>query len=101
MQNRIVVGIAGGSASGKSTLAAAIVAPLGKVPAHRPAILAADRYMHADRSGAPRFFSPTAGTHMFNANHPDAVDWEALLRDLDALLQAADGPDVLLVEGLM
>ena len=37
--------------------------------------------------------------HMFDANHPDAIAWNHVLRDLDDLLQQIDGPEVILVEG--
>jgi uridine kinase len=55
--------------------------------------------MQADRSHGPTFFSQATGTHMFDANHPDAIVWDHMLRDLDELLQQTDGPEVILVEG--
>jgi uridine kinase len=101
MPNQIVVGIAGGSASGKSTLAGALAGALQQIPGRRPAVVAADRYMHKDKSRGPTFFSRSAGELMFNANHPDSVDWDRLLIDLEAQLRQGDSPDVILVEGLM
>ncbi len=97
----LVVGIAGGSASGKTTLTAALADALRHVPGCRPAILAADQYMHRDRTRGPSFVFQATGDVMFDANHPDAVEWERLLRDLDDRLQQEDGPNVILLEGLM
>jgi uridine kinase len=45
--------------------------------------------------------SPSTGEVLFNANHPDSVDWERLLTDLDALIDQPDAPEVIIVEGLM
>jgi uridine kinase len=99
MPARVVVGIAGGSASGKSALASALAAALQRLHQRRVFILATDRYMQKDRSGGPTFFSAASGAHMFDANHPDAIAWSDVLRDLDGLLQQADGPEVIIVEG--
>jgi uridine kinase len=95
----VIVGIAGGSASGKSTLTSALAAAMQRLHQRRVRILTTDRYMQNDRSLGPTFFSQTTGTHMFDANHPDAIAWNQVLRDLDDLLQQTDGPEVILVEG--
>ena len=95
----VVVGIAGGSASGKSALASALAAALQRLHQRRVRILTTDRYMHTDRSLGPTFFSQATGAHMFDANHPDAIAWNHVLRDLDDLLRQTDGPEVILVEG--
>ena len=99
MLSRVVVGIAGGSASGKSVLASALAAALERLHQRRVAILSTDRYMQADRAQGPTFFSPATGTYMFDANHPDAIAWDHMLRDLDNLLQQTDGPEIIIVEG--
>ena len=101
MSNCLVVGIAGGSASGKTTLTAALADALREIPGCRPAIIAADQYMHRDRERGPSFLFQATGEVMFDANHPDAVEWERLLCDLDDRLQQEDGPNVILLEGLM
>src|SRR5512132_2130416 len=85
MPPHVVVGIAGGSASGKSALASALAAALERLHQRRVHILATDRYMQHDRSLGPTFFSLATGTHMFDANHPDAIVWNHVLRDLDEL----------------
>jgi uridine kinase len=97
MPPRVVVGIAGGSASGKSTLTSALAAALQRQ--RRVHILTTDRYMQNDRSLGPTFYSQASGTYMFDANHPDAIAWNDVLRDLDDLLEQTDGPEVILVEG--
>ena len=99
MPPRVVVGIAGGSAAGKSALAIALAAALQRLHQRRVHILTTDRYMQNDRSLGPTFFSQATGTHMFDANHPDAIAWNHVLRDLDNLLQQTDGPEIILVEG--
>lgn len=97
----LLVGIAGGSASGKSTLTNAFAKTLEQERGYSLYTLPTDRYMSADRPNSPTFFSPSAGTDMFNANHPESVDWDRLLVELDKLMQAADAPQIILIEGLM
>lgn len=101
MSDCIIVGIAGGSASGKSTLATALNEALSQVPGIRPLVIVTDKYMYRDVDKGPSFVSPTSGKVMFNANHPESVNWAQLLLDLDALLEQPDHPNVILLEGLM
>ncbi len=101
MPHRIVVGIAGGSASGKSTIANALSDTLQHIPGRRVLILASDRYVNPDSPEGPTFFSQTAGEVMFDWNHPHSVGWDRLLRDLDMHLHQVDGPNIIIVEGLM
>lgn len=101
MARSLVVGIAGGSAAGKSTLAVALAGALGEHLGQPPVVLAADRYMQRDRPDAPTFVSPSTGAVMFDANHPESVVWERLLHDLDALIDQAASPAILIIEGLM
>jgi uridine kinase len=95
-----IVGIAGGSASGKSTFAAALADRLtGGAAGQRVEVFGTDRYFR--KEGGPTFVSPSSGESQFNANHPDSLDLPRLLIDLDARTNAADAPDVIVVEGLM
>jgi len=74
-----VVGISGGSASGKSTLAAALaarLAPLG------PLVLNQDTYFR-DWSALP----PAEREARMTANHPDAVLWPELVAHVQQLRQ--------------
>lgn len=65
----LVVGIAGGSASGKSTVARVVAENLGR----RCVLIAHDRYYRA------------AGAADTNFDHPDALDTDHLLQDLTQL----------------
>lgn len=96
----VIVGIAGGSASGKSTLAQALSEALTE-RLKQVETLALDRYVRGDRAAGPHFISPSTGEWLFDWNHPDAYDLAPLLADLDRRAEAPDSPDVLLVEGLM
>jgi len=100
-RSSFLIGLAGGSASGKSTFAAALVEALQIV---RPAIMvekiSTDDYFLPNET-MPSFFSPTRGMAMPDYNRPDSLDAAALLRDLNARRAASNCPDVLLVEGLM
>ena len=95
-----VVGIAGGSASGKSTFAAAFSEALA-ARGRQVETFSMDRYARENRAAGPHFVSPSTGESLFDWNHPDACDLARLLADLDTRSEAADAPDVLLVEGLM
>jgi len=72
----IIIGVAGGSASGKTTVSQAI---LRRVGAERIAYLPHDLYYH-DLSHLP--LEERAG---FNFDHPDALDNALLVEHLDAL----------------
>ena len=96
----LVVGIAGGSASGKSTLTRAL-ADMLQQKQHQVSIMNADRYMRKDIDDpqTPTFYSPSTGTTLFDANHPNSINWTALLEDLNTGLSAVDRPDIVLLEG--
>src|ERR1041384_4254989 len=99
MPNTIIVGIAGGSASGKSTLTSALSEALSAHPDRKTVVITADRYMNPSRANAPKFVFSATGETIFNANHPDSIEWEALLGDLDGMLAQDDAPDIILLEG--
>ena len=67
----VVIGIGGGTASGKSTVARALVDSLGP----RGHLILHDHYYHA----------PLGDPATHNFDHPDALDTAALIADLDAL----------------
>lgn len=73
----IVVAIAGGSATGKTTLARALAAALEEL---RPVVLMQDRYF---RDFAE--YSIEEREKVRTANHPNALHWEAFHAALDAL----------------
>jgi len=62
----VVIGIAGGTASGKSTVATALVARLGR----RAALLEHDRYY--------RTVPPGTGLGQWNFDHPDSLETELM-----------------------
>ncbi len=73
----IIVAIAGGSATGKSTLARALAAELAEL---RPVILGQDRYFRDFME-----FPPEKRAEVATANHADALHWSAFHAALDAL----------------
>jgi uridine kinase len=96
-----VVGIAGGSAAGKSTFSTTLRALLAQgSPALRVEYFGMDRYFFRGEPG-PRFISPSTGALWTHNNHPDSADNARLVADLDARCRAEDAPDVIIVEGLM
>jgi uridine kinase len=97
-----VVGIAGGSASGKSTLAAALQQTLtdGQPPL-RAELYNMDRYFRREDPTAPSFISPTTGELRRSANDPDSADNPRLVADVRRRSHEADAPDVIIIEGLM
>ena len=74
----VTVGISGGSASGKTTLAKALADGLKEFS---PVILHQDYYFK-DWSEYP----PEERENVITANHPDAVRWEALLDHIRQLI---------------
>lgn len=98
----VVVGIAGGSASGKSTFTGALTRQLAEeAPGLRVEVVGMDRYFYRGGPGGPTFVSPSTGQSMPDNNHPDSADNARLVADLDARLAEEDAPDIVIVEGLM
>lgn len=96
----VVVGIGGGSASGKTTITADLRATM-EAAGRTVAVLACDSYMTRDIERGPSFVSGTTGERMFDCNRPDSVDWAVVERDLRSAVQGPEAPEVLLVEGMM
>jgi uridine kinase len=76
----LIVGVAGGSGSGKTTVVNGLVRLLG---AYRVSVIQHDSY-YRDRSDLP----PAARQHI-NYDHPDALDTHALVEDLLQLLRGS------------
>ncbi|TMR09012.1 hypothetical protein ETD86_45360 [Nonomuraea turkmeniaca] len=100
MVHSLVVGIAGGSASGKTTITTRLRTAVEQ-SGRTVDVLASDPYMYHDVDRGPTFVSPTTGEVTFDCNRPESVDWLAFLRDLGTRTSDVAAPDVLLVEGLM
>jgi uridine kinase len=96
----LIVGIGGGTASGKSTLTAALNSSLANhsFSAH---IISMDTYFRRQDRSAPHIVWSVTGEPEFDCNHVNSADVDKLLRDLDELVQSNSSPDVLFVEGLM
>lgn len=77
VEHQITVGIMGGSASGKTTFAAALVEQLTD---YFPIILHQDSYFR-DWSE----YSAEEQEKVITANHPDAVQWDVLISDIEKL----------------
>lgn len=90
----LLVGIAGGTASGKSTLAGRLVDALADL---RVCVVHMDRYFLREK---PHMRAPITGQDYEDHNHPASFDLQGLLRDVDAALAACEA-DVILVEGLL
>jgi len=89
-----VVGIAGGTCSGKSTITARLTAALeGK---YRVTMLNMDRYFK--RPGMTTI-APITRIEYPEHNHPDALDTEKLYADFEAAINGNEC-DVVLIEGL-
>lgn len=72
----LVIGIAGGTGSGKTTVANVI---LSRVGADRITLLAHDSY-YRDLEDLPR-----AQRHLINFDHPDSLETDLMVRQLEAL----------------
>lgn len=77
VEHTITVGIMGGSASGKTTFAAALVEQLTD---YSPITLHQDSYFR-DWSE----YSAEEREKLITANHPDAVHWDVLIADVEKL----------------
>ena len=98
----LLVGIAGGSASGKTTLTQALASRLTVCdPPVQVEIIGMDRYFYRGRHPGPVFVSPSSGESLPDNNHPDSADNARLTVDIDARRAADDAPEIILLEGLM
>jgi len=96
MPKPYIIGIAGGSASGKTTFSDALASALDTLNVK---IIHMDGYFKpADQR--PHTAAPITGKVYTDDNHPETVDLPQLKRDLAADI-AAGACDVLIVEGLL
>jgi uridine kinase len=96
----ITIGIAGGSASGKSTFSQELVRILSSAPPLSSATISTDDYF-LPHELMPRFFSPSRQIHMPDYNQPDSIDLPLLITDINKVLSGGTPPDVFIIEGLM
>ena len=79
----IVVGICGGSASGKSTVARLVSTAL-ESEGHTVEVLGLDKFFRRNDPDAPTFPFSYTNQPEFNANHPETVDVEKTLQTIKA-----------------
>ena len=91
----ILIGIAGGSASGKTALCHALEEALAGLDVR---VVHMDRYFWPVK---PRVQAPFVDTQWDDYNQPASFDLASLHRDIKELCAAGDPPDVVIVEGLM
>jgi uridine kinase len=96
MKKPIIIGIAGGTASGKSTLARQLSTALSDL---RVRVVGMDSYFKRG-DDVPTFFSPSRQRMMPDHNRPDTADLPKLCADVDAMCASSEH-DVLIIEGLM
>ena len=90
--NKFIIGIAGGSASGKSTLSDILAQRLSQFKVN---IIHSDNYY---KSVLPKIISPRSGIEYDDYNHPDALDKEKLIEELNNLIES--DADVIIVDSL-
>ena len=94
MKKPFVIGIAGGTCSGKSTLAGKLNEELSKK--YKVCLMNMDRYFK--RPGITTI-APITGIEYLEHNHPDAMRLDDLYADFDAAA-ADESYDVVIIEGL-
>ena len=94
MNKSFIIGIAGGSASGKTTFCKTLVETLSE---HNVKVFYMDDYFKSIEQ-MPQSKSPITGktyTNQADFNHPDAVDWSRLKEELSVAKEK-----IIIVEGL-
>ncbi len=89
--NQIIIGLAGGSGSGKSTVAKKIRAGL---PGRKVEIFALDRFFKPEAE-MPRYWSAYHGCARPHYNHPDSLKVDEMV----AFCEQVSGFDVVLLDG--
>ena len=90
----IVVGIAGGSGSGKSTFCDILASELKDL---RVAVISTDDFY---KQSLPKIISPVSQVEYDDFNHPDALDYDKLMDYINQSLHAEEQPDVVIIEGV-
>lgn len=90
----IVVGIAGGSGSGKSTFSHLLVKELQGFQVH---VINTDQHF---KKVLPKMKSPLSNLEYDDFNHPNSLDYDQLMGELDKLLNAKIKADIIIMEGI-
>jgi len=92
----IIIGIAGGSASGKHRITEALSKTLSRSMS-KVKIVCMDTYF---KKPLPKCIAPFSGREYDDYNHPESVDIKGLLADIKLFLESKKF-DVIIVEGLL
>jgi uridine kinase len=90
-----VIGIGGGSAAGKTSVAEQLRGLLGPLPVD---VINQDRYFRKSDE-LPRHEAPASGRSWPDHNHPDSFDFPRLKQDVAAARNGGEG--VVIVEGIL
>lgn len=90
----MIIGIAGGSGSGKSTFTNRLVEQIRPIQVHS---ISTDRFF---KSELPKMISPSSGKEYDNWNSPDSIDFERLLETVQGHRSENMEQTVVIVEGL-
>lgn len=90
----IILGIAGGSGSGKSTYCEILVKELKD---YQVAIISTDDFYKND---LPKMVSPVSNVEYDDFNHPDVLDYNKLMEYINNLLSTENHPEVVILEGI-
>ena len=96
MKKPYVVGIAGGTASGKTTLAATLEETLSELSVR---VFNMDKYFK-DKEDMPQVTSHVSGIVYADFNCPGTVDFPQLVKDLQSAIDGGEH-DVVIIEGLL
>lgn len=91
-----IIGIAGGSAGGKSTLSDKLKE---KLSTYRLRVLHMDVYFKKE-SDRPYLPSHISGKYYVDDNSPDTIDWDAFHADFDEAAESGEY-DIIIAEGLL
>jgi len=89
----LVIGIGGPTGSGKSTFTNMLHQQLKE---YKVQIISLDQYF---KRPLPKTMAPFTGKEYEDFNHPDSIDWEAVMNQIQISLQASI--DILVIEGLL
>jgi uridine kinase len=90
MNKPVIVGIAGGGGSGKTSIAKAVQETLGT----QTLLIHLDDWRITDQSNGPFNTSPSNGIRYFDFNHPDSVDLPRVMQEISSATAK-----VIIVEG--
>lgn len=90
-----IIGIAGGTASGKSTFCDIL---LRELRGYRIKVLKTDKYF---KKTLPKAKAPLTGKEFDDYNHPDSLDFDRFMLDFNQTLKEGYALDVVIIEGLM